>query len=34
MADGAGHLYTSYDDGLSWSQPLDGFANPSAVHIC
>lgn len=34
MADGAGHLYTSYDDGLSWLQPLDGFADPSAVYIC
>jgi hypothetical protein len=34
VVDWSGHLYTSHDDGASWSCLCDGLAGPSGVHIC
>ena len=34
VIDGSGRLYVSHDDGASWSNPVDGLAGSSGLHIC
>ncbi|HZI57966.1 MAG TPA: hypothetical protein VFF39_14385 [Verrucomicrobiae bacterium] len=34
IIDRSGRLYVSYDDGVSWSYPLDRLPVPSGLHIC